>query len=101
MYGLVTYGTSAKATIKDSAASGNTVAGLYAGEGELNAEGCLVANNDTGLESTVGTVRASNCTVTDNTTGLVVAIGSLLSRSNNTVEGNGTDGTFTGTYLAQ
>ena len=73
--------------------------------GELNAEGCLVANNYyEGLASlTAGTVlRVSNCTVTDNDTGLFADVtSSLLSRSNNTVEGNGTDGSFTGTYSAK
>ena len=93
-----------KATIRDSVVSGHTATGLQAENGgELNAEGCLVANNTFGLVSTAGgaVLRASNCTVTDNGTGLSVSGGSLLSRSNNTVEGNGADGTFSGTYSAK
>jgi hypothetical protein len=34
-------------------------------------------------------------------TGMTFLAGSLLSRGNNTVEGNGTDGSFTGTYSAK
>jgi hypothetical protein len=91
----------AKVTIRDSVSSGNSYSGLLAENGaELNAEGCLVANNYYGLQCTYSTFRASNCTVTDNVYG-VVASGSTLSRSNNTVEGNGTDGSFTGTYSAK
>ena len=48
------------------------------------------------------TVRASNCTITNNGTGLLNnQDGTLLSRGNNTVEGNGIDGTFSGTFLAK
>ena len=97
-------GGTAKTTIRDSVASGNANVGLMADfGGELNAEGCLAANNIFGLASSTGgaVLRASNCTVTDNTTGVSASDASLLSRSNNTVEGNGTDGTFTGTYAAK
>ena len=96
-------GGSAQATIRDSVASGNSFAGLQTmNSGELNAEGCLVANNLIGLNSTGGVLRASNCTVTDNITGLHTTIsGSLVSRSNNTVEGNTPNGSFTGSYSAK
>jgi hypothetical protein len=107
-FGLVSdneFGGTAKATIKDSVASGASNQGLFATSGgELNAEGCLVANNNYGLAAPGGgsTLRASNCTVTDNVVGLDFSGGgSLLSRSNNTVEGNGTDGSFSGTYSAK
>jgi hypothetical protein len=106
-FGLVTdneFGGTAKATIRDSVASGNSGAGLDAEFGsELNAEQCLVANNILGLDSygTGSILQASNCTVTDNSTGLYIyAGGSLLSRQNNTVQGNATKGSFTGTFLA-
>ena len=107
-WGLISGGSTgtARTTIRSSVASGNANHGLYAlGGGELNAEGCLVANNGVGLVSigTGSTLRASNCTVTDNITGLEANLGgSLLSRSNNTVEGNTfDDGSFTGTYSAK
>lgn len=106
-FGLVAdneFGGTAKATIKDSVASGNASAGLSAQDGgELNAEQCLVANNPLGLDSYGGSsiLRASSCTVTDNNTGLFTNVGgSLLSRQNNTVQGNATKGSFTGTFLA-
>jgi hypothetical protein len=102
--GLDSY-ANASVTVRDSVASGNMGRGMLAEfDGELNAEGCLVANNGIGLESDgAGSIlRASNCIVTDNDTGLTTTGGgSLLSRSNNTVEGNGLDGTFTTTYLAK
>ena len=106
-YGLISdneQGGTAKVTIRDSAATGNSVSGLRAESGgELNAEGCLVSNNGSGLVSHTSTavLRASNCTVTDNVVGLVSDGASLLSRSNNTVEGNGDNWTFTGTYSAK
>ena len=94
--------TNAKATIRDSVASGNTQSGLQAENGgELNAEGCLVASNGGGLASLSSSIlRAANCTVTDNNIGLTGS-GSLLSRSNNTVEGNTSNGAFSGTYSAK
>lgn len=97
-------GGSVLATIRNSVASGNTVSGLEVSTGgELNAEGCLVANNTNyGLACFGSILRASNCTVTDNGVGLNPANGgTMLSRSNNTVEGNGVNGSFTGTYSAK
>ena len=107
IHGLVSDASSAtaQATINDSVASGNSGSGLYAQfGGELNAEGCLVANNGgIGLIShdAGSTLRASNCTVTDNVYGVYAdGGGSILSRSNNTVQGNLVKGSFTGTYSA-
>jgi len=49
-----------------------------------------------------GIIRVSNATITGNENGLSIAGGgNVLSRGNNTVEGNGTDGFFTGTFLAK
>jgi hypothetical protein len=90
-------------TVRDSVASGNSLYGFLAQSGgELNIESCVAANNVTGIASFNGgtLVRVSNTTVTDNGTGLGGG-GSLLSRGNNTVEGNTSDGTFSGTYLAK
>lgn len=48
------------------------------------------------------TVRVSNSTITENDFGLFAGAGaSLLSRGNNTVEGNTTDGGFTGVFAAK
>jgi hypothetical protein len=89
-----------KASISNSVLSGNVAQALEAlasGSGtmaELNVESCRVANNGTGVFASgagggVGTIRLSNSTVTDNGTGVQQAVtGVLLSRTNNTIEGN-------------
>jgi len=98
------------ATVRDSVASGNAGPGFGAdqnppapGGGELNIENCLAANNLIGIVSyPFSLVRVSNTTVTDNATGLFIEDpGSLLSRGNNTVEGNATNGSFTSIYSAK
>ena len=94
----------ASTTICDSTISGNSGEGLLAQYGgELNIENCQVANNPLGIESYTGSiVRVSNTTVTDNSYALIASgTATILSRGNNTVEGNGTDETFTGTYSAK
>jgi hypothetical protein len=91
-------------TIRNSVASSNTIFGFYcvsrtSAAAELNIESCLASNNAvagivTESDSTgVATVRLSNCTVTDNEIGLdnPGPIAVLLSRGNNTVEGNNTN----------
>lgn len=92
-----------KATIRNCNVSGNVQSGLVLDShlgggvsGELNAESCLLAHNGTAVLSLVfngslGQVRVSDCTITDNNIGLWADGGSLLSRGNNTVEGNTTD----------
>ena len=102
-------------TIRDSISAGNRLRGLYAEAAaagttaELNIENCLVTGNGTGnahgIVSGGGTgisiVRVSNTTVTNNQGGGLFAFpgASLLSRLNNTVEGNTPgDGSFTGTF---
>ncbi len=72
----------------------------------MNVENCLVTNNGgTGIFSYQNggttTVRVSNTTVTDNATGVANFVGQILSRGNNTVEGNGANGAFTGTFTAK
>jgi hypothetical protein len=47
-------------------------------------------------------VRVSNSTIVNNTTGVSSAFGGvLLTRGNNTLEGNNTNGSFTGMFAAQ
>ena len=103
--------TNVRASIKDTIASGNGGAGFIASSGsspvELNLEGCVASGNTVGIQassfSSTATVRVSNCSVTGNADGIVAGTnGSILSRSNNTVEGNtASDGAFSGTYTAK
>ncbi len=102
-FGLVASSSagSARVAIKDSVVSGN-LRGFQAdgAGGEVNAEGCLIADNSVyGLATFGGTIRVSNCTITGSDIGLFTSGGALLSRSNNTVQGNTTKGSFTGTFL--
>ena len=91
----------ATATIRNSVASGNNTA-MEASSAELNIENCLIANNPTtGVLSGPGaTIRVAGSTVTDNGTGFFqFSTGVLLSRGNNTLQGNsiatqGTIGSF-------
>jgi hypothetical protein len=101
----------ANATIKNSLAAGSGNTGLLALSfdalnSELSIEDCVSTNNATGVGATsfstgFGTVRISTSTITNNLTGLYQAsLGVLVSRVNNTVEGNssdtsGTIGSFT------
>jgi hypothetical protein len=94
-------------TVSNSVASGNqtgfSCVTNTSAAAELNIENCAASNNGAGIRALsqatgVATVRVSNSTVTDNGTGLQ-NLGSpavLLSRGNNTVEGNTTADT-TGT----
>ena len=47
-------------------------------------------------------MRVSNSTVVGNNNGLFTSAGGvLLTRGNNTIEGNNTNGAFTGSFLAK
>ena len=90
----------AKASMRGSVVSGNSI-GIYTSSNdssnpELTIEQTVVTNNSSwGIASTGGvlaTTRVSNSTVTNNGTGLFQSgSGVLLSRVNNTVEGNSSD----------
>jgi hypothetical protein len=101
-------------TVRNSVASGN-VAGfdcssISSASAEMNIENSVASNNNDGIVASsastgVATVRVSNSTVTDNSIFGLLNGGSpavLLSRGNNTVEGNSTDtmGTI-GSYSAK
>jgi hypothetical protein len=102
-----------KVTVRNSVASNNLI-GFEAvsdttADVELNIENCVASNNGTGIQVQgsgpgVATVRVSNSTVTDNNVGLR-SLGPppvLLSRGNNTVEGNTTNTSGTiGSYTAK
>jgi hypothetical protein len=105
---------SAFVTIRNSLASGN-VTGFVAesdsaAPAELDIENCVASNNEVGIAVTSNStgaalVRVSNSTVTHNGTGLQnngFAPALLLSRGNNTVEGNTTNtGGTIGSYSAK
>jgi hypothetical protein len=100
-FGLDSY-TNAITTVRDSVGSGSMEAFLAEG-GELNLESCVIENNQFGLVADSGsTMRVSNTTVTDNFEGVDANGGAvILTRGNNTVEGNTINGTFSGTYSAK
>lgn len=103
------------AVARNSSFSGNLLAGAAASAGppgssvELNLESCVMAHNgDPGVVSSgrnggSTTVRISNCTIVDNATGVLAFSGGVvLSRGNNTIEGNGANVSGTlGTYAAK
>lgn len=99
-------GAGSTVTIRRSVAANNGQAFTAGGSGtQLNIDDCTVSNNIDGIrsDSAGSVVRVTNTTVTGNSTGLLSFGGALLSRSpaTNTVEGNTTNGSFTGTYSAK
>jgi hypothetical protein len=95
--------------------TGVVAASLSTGAAEINVESCVISGNKPGngiaaaaLSTGMATVRVSNSMVTDNNFGFTAqsAPASILSRGNNTLEGNTTNlnsisgGTIT-TYSAQ
>lgn len=108
-----------KATVADTIAAGGGEgfsAAVHVGQhAEMNLERCTAAFNSSGInafvfsgETTAGIlIRVSNSTITLNSTGIAITENSctdcveILSRLNNTVTENGTDGSFTGSYTAR
>jgi hypothetical protein len=105
-------GGNSRVTIRDTVSSGNgtgfqadpqTMSGIV----EMNLENCVATNNGfAGIfaDGSPGTsiIRVSNTTVTNNNIGLTFNPGgSILTRGNNTVEGNTNNGFFTGSFLAK
>jgi predicted outer membrane repeat protein len=83
------------ASLVDSVVSGNSGSAISCSAGEISVADCLITGNGTGAAASgTGTVRISDSCVTDNTTGLAQSgSGTLLSRGDNTVEGNGANHT--------
>ena len=109
-YNGLAAGDNTRVTVKDSVASGNLIGFAVLTDSTpavLNLEGCVASGNTSGIYaygfSGTATVRVSNCTVTDNTSHGVLADtnGTILSRGNNTVEGNNTNGSFSGSFAAK
>lgn len=94
----------AKATVNNSLATGAVGFRAFGNAGfvtEMNIEKCVATAGPNGV-ATFGVgalIRLSNSTVTGNSqTGIQ---GNVISRGNNTVEGNTNNGNFAGTYLAK
>jgi hypothetical protein len=90
-------------TVDHCAATHNTNGLITSGNSGttfLEVSDSFVANNGLGIQQgTGGTVRVSRSTIVRNTTGVS---GTILSRSNNTLEDNDTNGTLTtGTFTAK
>jgi hypothetical protein len=99
-------GAGSTVTIRRSVVADNGQALTAGGSAtQLTIDDCTVSNNGDGIRSdSLGSVvRVTNTTVTGNTNGLLSFGGALLSRSpaTNTVEGNTTNGSFTGTFSAK
>jgi hypothetical protein len=90
--------------IKNSTITGFVIGAQAESDGsspvDLDVENCIIFDNSEGIGASdragpgIVTVRVSNSTVTDNYIGLVndlTGLGALLSRTNNTVEGNSVD----------
>jgi hypothetical protein len=94
-----------RATISNSVASNNSLNGFDSFPGaqtsEVNLESCVSSNNKQWgvVVFDRGTFRLSNCTVANNAQiGLNAnGTGAILTYSNNKVQGNGSNGSFTGT----
>jgi hypothetical protein len=94
-----------QATVTNSVASGNTVHGFLAmgtaaGPAQLTLESSVASNNaSNGVRSfqAGAVIRLSNTLITGNLTGLSVSSGEIISAGNNSVFGNGTDGSPTST----
>jgi hypothetical protein len=99
----ISVGAGYQATITDTVSAFNNRGFDTIGNGELNLENCVSSHNTEGVTA-IGTsiIRVANSTITGNTTGLYIeGTPSLLTRRNNTVEGNPTNGTFTGAFGAK
>ena len=99
-----------RAVVRDSALNGNVggegmlVSSISGGTAQVTLDGVQVTKFLTGLSvvSSGSVIRVTRSAITRNTTGLAAAAsGALLSRGNNTVEGNITNGNFTGTFIAK
>ncbi len=91
------------ATVKDSVAAGNRDSGFRADNASsMDLEHCVATDNNFGVVAINGAVvRVSNSTITANGTGLATSAGGTInSRGNNTLEDNGTDGTFDGAVVS-
>lgn len=100
-----TSGVSHRVELRDILATGNTLNAfsLFGANNRAALTNCTLSGNAEG--AVVGSnaiIKFDACTITANTTGVRVSTsGSLLSRTNNTLEENDTNGAFTGTFSAK
>lgn len=101
-------GGGSELNVENCIAVNNTAAGFHA-EGfvgypaEMNLERCRSSMNTEGVVATgPAVIRVSDCSITANGSGVTVGAGAtILSRSNNTVEGNILGNTFLSFFSAQ
>ena len=92
-----------KASVNNSMSNGAVGFRAFGNAGfvtEMNIEKCVASASSSGV-ATFGVgalIRLSNSTVTNTQVGIQ---GNVISRGNNTVEGNTNNGNFAGTYLAK
>jgi hypothetical protein len=93
-------GANSRVAVRECSTSNNTAAGIRATSSGIAVDNCTVQANAQGIVSeSASSVRVRNTTVVDNATGLSFTAGSaLLSGGGNTVEGNGANGAFNGSY---
>lgn len=93
----VNFSSNTKGAIQSSTLAANTT-GLGAASAEMGVKDCLITNNGTGVNAFAGGIfRISSNIITANTTGVTASGGgSVLSYSNNVINGNTTDGGPTG-----
>jgi hypothetical protein len=92
--------------IRDSSLSGNKIDGIVAVAGAsgsgITADFVAIADNGANGIRSIGAnaiVRVGRSTITGNITGVTsVSGGQLLTSGSNLVQGNGTNGTFTGSF---
>lgn len=105
--GTTTAGASQRVEVCHSLIANNKTSGVFtAGSNAFTLlQGCTVSANDRGINVQTGAVaKVDGCAITANTTLGIQVSGtgaSLLSRGNNTLEDNGADGTFSGSYSAK
>ncbi len=92
-------------TVKNSVATGNGDVGFsnQNADSRMDMENCVATGNLTGVDGVLvgeftGNIRVSNSTITANGTGIGTDV---ISRQNNTVEGNGINGGFAGFFNAK
>jgi hypothetical protein len=93
--------TSASVVVEDTSVTSADY-GIYALGGAVLITRCALSANGTGIVSSGGTASVVDSVISANTTGIFAFNGgSILSRGNNTLYANTTDGTFNSTFAAQ
>ena len=99
----------ARATVRDSVFSGNTLWGIRAHENsEVSIDGCTISGSNIGIEarSTIASMfsiaRVTNSLIANNALGVLhMGNSALLTGGGNSLVGNTTAGSFSGSYAKQ